>query len=497
MIKNNKEIYGGSQAKTIVKKSSWYFMVSIYTKVVSFLVATLIVTNYLSPAEFGVLTNIETIANFLAIFISLGLDEAYFRFIYNHNETKDKIKEFVSSYFWIIILFGIVVAVISSVIMKYTFAARFKLGFHPFISLTVVGALLLQLSALGNSFLRQQLKTELLSITIFLSYNVYVILNIVLLVVFRMGIQAQIYALFAQNVVLFVIFVFILLKYELIGFKFNFKIIVEGLVYSIPLLPNQLSFWIANLSDKLLLIYLRSESESGIYSVGYKIASMITVFSTAVFTVYKPMMFSMFSDDKEAARKKITHFIPIYYFVIFWLAFALGFLSKETIMIFIHNAKYHPAHIVVPIVASGYLFMSMYKPFYNIITYYGKTWVISAGAIIQAAVNLVLNIILIPRFGSIAAAWTTVFSFFFSYVWLYVFSQRLFSIKLDYKKLVIITMSGVIVLCAWYGIDGLIHSTNNFVNFGIKSVLMFAGAGSLILTGQINIKEILLKNGAK
>ena len=83
------------------------------------------------------------------------------------------------------------------------------------------------------------------------------------------------------------------------------------------------------------------------------------------------------------------------------------------------ESSYHQAYLVTPIVAFAYFCGAVYKPFAEIISFHKKTWLISIGAIVQAVSSLVFNIIFIPVFGQMAAAWTTFASMFIYLLWLF------------------------------------------------------------------------------
>ncbi len=430
----NQQIHQGSHFKKILTKGIWYFISSIFVKAVNLFLLP-VVTRYLNPSEFGVLSTLDSISQLLPVFISLALDEAYVRFYFNHNKSYDELKKYISTYFWIILGWGIVVFIVSLLIGKISLTKILDIPFYPYIPLTMVGPLLLQLSVLGDAYLRQQLKAEFLSIIEMSLHVVYMFFYIYLLVVVRLGILSRVYGYFISNLLSFVIFGIVIFKNKLVAFNFNKKIFIEGLKYSIPLLPNQMSEWIKGLSDRIILTILKTTAETGIYSVGYQLGLTIRMISMSVFKVYTPIMYSMLVEKKEDGVKRVEEFIPFYFFIMFWFAFCLGFFSKEFIIL-LTDSKYHTAYIVVPIVAFAYFFGAFYKPFLNIISYHKKTWIISAGAIFQAITNIVFNIIFIPRFGQLAAAWTTFSSYFIYMIWIFLWAQYFEKLKIYWNKII-------------------------------------------------------------
>ena len=231
-------IHSGSHLKKIISKGSWYFVASVITKALAIIMWP-ITTRYLSPNDIGVLDSLDSIRLLLPFFISLCLDEAYYRFYFNHNKTFDELKKYISTYFWIIISWGIVVLLIGTLIGRIYLTKLFDVPFYPFILITMLGPLLLQLSLLGGVYLKQRLKSEFYSITQVVVYGIFYAVFLFLLVIPKIGAQAKIYGLFISDILSVVIFSFVIFKNKLVGFQFDKRILIEGLKYSIPLLAHQ------------------------------------------------------------------------------------------------------------------------------------------------------------------------------------------------------------------------------------------------------------------
>ncbi|MBN2544942.1 MAG: polysaccharide biosynthesis C-terminal domain-containing protein [Spirochaetes bacterium] len=443
-----KNIHSGSHFKKIITKGSWYLFASIAVKAMAILILP-VITRLLSKHDIGVLDTLETIKQLLPIFISLSLDEAYYRFYFNHNKTQKEIKTYVSTYFWIITTWGIFVVFISLLIGKLFLTDLFKVNYFPFIPLTMTGPLLIQLKTLGEVYLKQKLKSEFISITEIIVYAVYYGLYLFFLLIPKMGAESKIYAFFISDILAFVIFSIILLKDRLIGFYFDIKIFIEGISYSGFLILNQAMVWISGLSDRLLIGIFKNFSSTGIYSVGYKLGQAHMIFSDSVFKVYKPIMFSMFVNNHDEAVSRLERFIPSFFFVMYWIAFSIAFFSKEIITI-LASEKFYEAYKIVPIVAAAYLFQSLYKPFYNLISFYKRTWIFLVGSIIQAGSNFILNLILIPIYDRIAAAWTTLICFIIYFLWLFFWSRRFVKLRINWKILIYTVFVSIVMLSVYY-----------------------------------------------
>lgn len=487
---NDNNIHSGSHLNKIVKKGSWYLFSSIAVKAMAILILP-IVTRVLSEHDVGVLDSLESIKMLLPLFISLALDEAYYRFYFNHNKDHNELKKYISTYFWGILIWGFFIVFIANLIGKFYLVKIFNVKFYPFIPLTMIGPLLLQLKTLGEVYLKQNLKAEFVSISEVLTYTVYYAFYLFFLLVPKMGAESKIYAFFISDILSFLIFAFVLFRKRLLSLCFDIKIFLEGLSYSVFLILNQALIWITGLSDRLIIGVLKSFSSTGIYSVGYKLGQAHTMFSESIFKVYKPIMFSMFSDDEVNAVKKLETFIPSYFFVMFWLAFSIAFFAKEIIIILV-SKKFFEAYHVVPIVVGAYLLQSYYKPFYNVIAFHRKTWIFLVGSIIQSSSNIILNFIFIPIFDRIAAAWTTLVSFVILFFWLYFWSQKFTKIKVNWFKISINFLFGIILFLLYNFISSLIVY-NLFLAIVIKSFLIAVSVVVIVLLGVVEIPDEIRK----
>ena len=170
---------------------------------------------------------------------------------------------------------------------------------------------------------------------------------------------------------------------------------------------------------------------------------MVAVFSGAIFLAYKPIMYEGFSEDDKSGGEKVGHFLPIYYFACLWIVVGISVLGREAIMI-LTESSYHGAFVFVPIVALAYLFQSWYRPFNEILNFYKKTVLVAIGSVIQGVANLLLNILLVPKYGAMGASWATFVSLLLLGVFVFVWSQKIHPITLCYKRFAGITVLAII-----------------------------------------------------
>lgn len=428
----------GGMLKKVAKKGGVYFVSSVLIKVLQVIILPL-VTRYIDTRNYGILEVVNAIRMVMPSLISLCLDAAYYRFYYKYNNDEKMLRRFISSYFWLIVGWGTILIVISIIVsLFYLNANSLDYLFYPFMTLTMMGILLYQLSFIGNAFQLQNLKAEFVGLVNIVYYLILNGIFLFLLIAVEMKAEAKIYGMFAADGFYFLIYLWVLLRKKLIVFEFDFKIILEGLKYSLPLIPSQLCLWITLLSDKLVVGAYKGFAETGVYSIGYSLAQMVAVFSGAVFLAYKPIMYESFSESDKTGGEKVSCFLPIYYFACLWIVVGISVLGREAISI-LTESSYHNAFIFVPIVALAYLFQSWYRPFNEILNFYKKTVLVSIGSIIQGVANLLLNILLVPKFGAMGASWATFASLLLLGLFVFIWAQKIHPIRICYFRLAAIT----------------------------------------------------------
>jgi len=448
----NEEIHHGNQFKKIFIHGSWYFIGSFLTKATGFFLLP-VYTKYLSPADYGVLNSLNSIANLLPIFISLYLDSAFGRYYFLEKKSSEqRVRLLYSTLFWFICVWGAVVVIVAMLISPFTFQPLLSVPFLPYIPLIMIPSLFGQLSLLGSVFLRNNLKAKEINILNFVVFLCSTSITILLLIVFKMGIRANLYGAAIGSLVSFSFFLFISIKYSLLNFSFNLEIIRTSLVFSIPLIPNIAAGWIGGLSDRLILAYYGKIEQVGLYSISAQIALILYMINDALTQVQGPIALSALTDNREEGKKQISEFLSVFIWMILFFYLLLTFFSKE-ILYFMTDVRYHSAYQLVPVLAFIYVLSGIYRVFTSILSFHGKMWVISSAAILSALVSMMLNFLLIPYWGQWAAAWAFLLSIFCYTAWIYYWSQKVDPIPVNYRLIVTNLSVAVVLFAAEKGVE--------------------------------------------
>jgi O-antigen/teichoic acid export membrane protein len=383
-----------------VKAAFWYTVMSVVQNGLTFLV-TPIYTRILTTDEYGFYSLYSTWYSILMIFATLnlaggGFNNAMLKF------DKDK-NRYMSSMLGLsntitIIVFGIVFAFISP-LSKWS-----GLDVFSFVCIFVV---LLFNPALGlwTSAQRFDYNYRLMSIITILQAVLVPVVSIFLIAFM----PNKKYALALGNASVQVVF----------GICFYLYLVSKGrrlyvrkywkfaLTFNTPLVPHYLSAIILGQADRIMINMYCGQDQVGIYSLGYSISQLVSIFVTAISTAYAPWSYKQIKNGNEKEIGKYTNYIMVLVGAIVVLSVLVG----PELICFLGTEAYYEAKWMMPPVMLSCFFTMIYGFFANIEFYYEKSIYVMIASIIAAISNVVLNAVFIPRFGYLAAGYTTLLSY--------------------------------------------------------------------------------------
>ncbi|MBR6897969.1 MAG: oligosaccharide flippase family protein [Lachnospiraceae bacterium] len=194
--------------------------------------------------------------------------------------------------------------------------------------------------------------------------------------------------------------------------------------FNIPLIPHYLSLIVLGQSDRIMIKHYCGEDDAGIYSFAYQIASVMNMFLSAINGSRVPWSYEKLRDRVYTRLKKLSNALCVMFGGITLMA---ALMAPDIIRI-LGTAEYEAATYVIPIVALGVYFTFVYDMFCTVEFYYGATKYVMVASVVGALSNMILNALLIPVFGFIAAAYTTLGSYimfvFMHYIFMHVVMKQ-------------------------------------------------------------------------
>jgi O-antigen/teichoic acid export membrane protein len=417
------------QIKNLIKHSGIYGAGVVLSRSIGFFLIPLY-TRYLSPADYGVLELLDLTVSLTMLFTSMGVFAAVFRF-YAMYESPEEKKEVIST----ALLFNASVALLMALGMNLVASplASAVLGdssYAPLIRVVAFTLFFSNIAGVPEAYWRAQGRTVLF-VTVGLVRAILTACLLVLAVaVLKKGVEGVVVANLVASAVSGLTLSGIVL-YD-VRIRIAKAKLIAMLRYGVPLIAESLAAFILAYSDRFFLRKFASLSEVGIYSLGYKLAGIVSILVAIPFgQSWSWQQFELAKrEDATALFAKVETYLLMGGLCV---ALAVSVLAPDLLRI-ISPIEYWRAASIVPWIALSYLL--------GIISYMASTGIyirrettrIAAIAICTAGVNLALNFLLIPRYGSTGAAIATALSYALNLFLTVVAAQRIYPIPFEYLR---------------------------------------------------------------
>ena len=205
-----------------------------------------------------------------------------------------------------------------------------------------------------------------------------------------------------------------------------FELLRPSLIFSLPLIPAMLSVLALSYADRFIINFYQGTVSVAEYSIGYTIGS---VFAAIFLSTNKMWQKFILVSLKKNKIKKVRKAAKTYFFVI--LVIGIGFIFfGDYLIVLISNDSYLSASNYITPIIIGMFFYFLYTLYSNIPFFYKDVKYLMIPAIFAAIINIILNFIYIPKYGIIAAAYTTAISYFFQFLIIYFICTKKYNIDI-------------------------------------------------------------------
>jgi O-antigen/teichoic acid export membrane protein len=391
---------------TALARSSLIYGLGNYgVKLVGFLLIP-VYTRFLHPTDYGVMALVSTVGQALFIFLNLGQSTALFRFYYE-DDTPQGRERVIAGSLWIVLLISTPVALLALACSRP--AAGVFLGDPTLAGLMAVGFLTVtcrQLLRLPFAVMRADERDTRYAMWAVVRTALSAGLAIVLVVGVRMGIWGVLLAQFLAEALCCLVLVPGIARSLRVGWVG--REMREQLTFGLALLPGAVAGFTLDLSDRFLLRHYATLEDVGLYSLGYRLGEIIFFVAAAVQLAWPQFVFS---NRRSPQAKELYSYATTYYLAgMLFLVLGLAMLAPEIVRL-MAAPQYGAAATVVPIIALAGLGEGLRYVLTIGIMLRKRPLIRSAALGAAAVVNVVLNVLLIPRHGMLGAAWATLAGF--------------------------------------------------------------------------------------
>lgn len=392
------------------KIAFWYTVSNVLAQGMA-AICTPIFTRLLTKTEFGQYSNFNSWMSILVIIVTLDFSTSIARAKYDFDE---RMEEYLSS----IVIVGNVATTIAYLIIELNSAYFTKLFsmdmfYIRFLFIYLFFNPVFQYLKIKNRVYRRYKLFVLLSI-------VYAILQTVTSVILVIVMQDKLLGRISGTIIPVTILNIILWIYVVTkGKRIRWDCIKYACTISIPLIPHSLSGILLGNSDRIMITNICGAEQNAIYSLAYQISLLGNLIWTSMNQAWAPWLYdNMHAGDMEEIRKNSKIYLGV--FVVLIIGMLL--VSPELIWI-MGGSAYYEARYAMPPIILGCAMQFIYGMYVNLEIYNKKTFTISVGTVAAAVLNIGLNSIFIPKYGYLAAAYTTLVGYFALFVFHYIIVQ--------------------------------------------------------------------------
>ena len=385
-----------NQKKQLMKNTIIIAIGKLSTQIISYLLLPLY-TSQLDPSEYGNYDFICTLSIFLCPIITLLMEESMFRYLIDADskvQRKKIITQTIIYTFFGTVLFTIIAALIMGFGTDYT---------PMYITAIITFVISNILIGLSNALSRGLGKIKLYSVSNFILGISTIILNIVFILSLNAGAEGLLWANTIANAFTAIVILGILKLPKYIG-KINKPLMKDMIKYSIPLVPNSISWSIINMSDRIILTQMVSSAANGIYAMANKFPNIINVLYGYFYTAWKESAAKIVKEDnKNQYYNSIYHDAKRFLYAV---TICLIAVMPFAFPIFINEA-YNEAYVYIPIVMIATYYSNLSSFYGGIFSAYKDTKIMGTTTIVAAVINLVIDLLLVNTLKIYAACFST------------------------------------------------------------------------------------------
>ena len=397
--------------KTLGRDSLIYGFGHVVSRLITFLLLP-IYTHAFSPEEYGVISLAYAFIGFTLVIYRYGMDTALMKFSIQVADTEKK--SYISSIYLLQFLTSLIFSIILFIFRENICVSILGVNDASLISIIAVVIFLDNLWNHHVLLLRSENKSSAFIFFNLLNVVLTMMLNIIFIIKWDYGVSGVLLANLIASASVFIFSSPIIFKRASI-YKVNPSILKKVIKFGLPFLPAGLFTMIMELSNRYILSFMKGVQYVGLFSAGYKLGIFALVLVMGFNMGWTPYFLRKI---KEGESKKdfaiiATIFLGLVGFVVFtisiWISDIIRFSIRGNHFI---GQEFWSSEIIVPTILFGYFFFGAYV--IQLPGIYAKNitnWV-PVFRCIGAVVNILLNILLIPKYGILGSAWATAISFF-------------------------------------------------------------------------------------
>lgn len=413
----------------LVKNISIFAVGTFTSKLLVFLL-TPFYTSLLSPDQFGVVNLIVDTSNLIIPVATICITDAVIRF--GLDRAVNKTEVFTNGLLVIFAGFGVMLLLMPA-LLQNDIIAEFPVLIYLFVLCSGLNSLCLQ-------FIRARGLVKLFAYSGIQNTAIMVIANILMLGVFHLGIYGYVLSIIIADFLsaIFLFWIAGLRKY--VRFKhINKELLRAMVVFSLPLIPTALFWWINTLSDKYVITYMLENGKyiNGLYSAAHKLPTFITMIAGVIMQAWN---ISAITEDNAKDKKRFYKNVFGSFSAVIFMGASFVIIMTKIVTRILVAESYYESWQFVPILMLATVFTCFSSFLASIYMVAKKNKVSMLTIFAGAAVNIALNLILVPLYGGLGAATGTFISCMLVFILRVITTKQFIRFNMQIPKLTLNTV---------------------------------------------------------
>jgi len=407
-------------------------------------------TSYLTPADYGVLGMVLVTATFIDVIVTLGFDVAFARFFFDEPSDAHRSNVVTTVYPGILLgLLALFMPQISHVIMGQG-------GYALYFDVALVNVFFTNWSDLAFQLFRLEHRPYIFTVFNLGRIVVQIPLTVVLVVAFRMGVMG---VLVGNAVTAFLICMGGLPTYwRRLNWRPDPGLLRPMFAFAIPAVFTGLVFFLLKLSDRFFLMRYRGQKEVGLYTAAFTISQPVYLAMTA-FRMAWPQWHYARLHEPERHKQLVARSSTYFLFVCVAMLVLQGAFMPLLVRVLLRQPAFWvvgPTTLLLTIATVAY---SAYFVFWTGANVAKKNRLIPVITAVASGLNIGLNFLLVPKYGMIAAAWTTLIGYIVLAALMYPISEHYYPIPFEWARFLKLGAGATLSLLAAWGIAAATHES--------------------------------------
>jgi O-antigen/teichoic acid export membrane protein len=453
-----------------------YTAASILSKVIAVALLPLY-TRYLSPEDYGAAEVLFSGVVAASIVVRFGLIEAILRFYYlDEEDSREVVRSTFAGLFWLSTAGALLALPFAGPISE----ALLKESAPELVRIAIGGLWVLTLWEFLLTLFRLEERARAFFVTTMLNVLAAIALTVVLVVGLDEGARGLLLGSYATGAAF--VLGLVVLQWRRLSLRFDTGLLRRLFRFGLPTMPAEVSLYLLNFIDRLIIVRTVGLAEAGLYSLAVKFAQAVNVLVRGFQLAWPPLAYSIRSDE-EARRvyaTVVTLFVAGCAFVVTGM-----WLFSRWIVRALAAPKFFESYEAIGLITVGVTLYALYQVLVVILGRTGRTEFNFPAAIGALVANVVLNLLLVPPLGIVGAGLALVLSYLLGLGLMYAFTQRLFPVPYEWGRLLRVTL----IVAAIVGLAELLVPTDGVDGFLLRAALLAVYPVALFATGFFSPEE--------